>query len=240
MIDRAQGCEIMPFMKAFLKAIQSDFAAAFERDPSARTLLGPIEVILTYSGFQALLSHRFCHVLDRLKVPLIPRLLAHFTRIITGVEIHPSALIGNGVFIDHGMGVVIGQTAIIGDNVTLYQGVTLGGTGKQKGKRHPTIGSGSVIGANATVLGNILIGKNVRIGAGSVVVHSVPDDCTVVGVPAEIVRIKGDPISEDPLEHGDLPDPMEELRLRMSALQKEVENIETHLKGHAKGKDAEE
>lgn len=208
-----------------------DFKAIFDRDPAARTLLAPVEIILTYAGFQAIVVHRLNHVLYRLKIPLLPRLLSHVARFFTGVEIHPGATIGSGFFIDHGMGVVIGETAEIGNNVTLYQGVTLGGTGKETGKRHPTVGSNVVVGAHATVLGNIRIGNNVKIGAGSVVVTSVPDNCTVVGVPAEIVRIQGEKVSTENLDHGDLPDPLKELRDRMALLQKEVENIDGHMKG---------
>ena len=212
-------------------ATNADFKAVFDRDPAARTPLGPVEVILTYAGFQALLVHRFSHFLYRLKIPIIPRLLAYISRIFTGVEIHPGATIGPGFFIDHGMGVVIGETSEIGDNVTLYQGVTLGGTGKEKGKRHPTIGNNVVVGANATVLGNISIGNNVKVGAGSVVVTSVPDNCTVVGVPAEIVRIQGGKVPTESLDHGNLPDPIKELRERIAFLQREIENLDTHMKG---------
>lgn len=214
-----------------IRNIIADYKAVFERDPAARTLFGWLEIFLTYSGFQAVLIYRISHLLHRLKIPVIPRLLAHLVRIITGVEIHPAAKIGKGFFIDHGMGVVIGETTEIGDNVTLYQGVTLGGTGKQKGKRHPTVGNHTVVGAGATVLGNIRIGSNVRVGAGSVVVDSVPDRCTVVGVPAEIVKIEGGKIPTDILDHGNLPDPVKELRERIAALQKEIESVDEHMKG---------
>ncbi|MBI4550100.1 MAG: serine O-acetyltransferase [Candidatus Omnitrophica bacterium] len=217
-------------MNLFSK-IAKDFRAIFDRDPAARTPFGAIEVVLTYSGFQALLVHRVAHVLHRYKIPLIPRLLAHLIRIVTGVEIHPGAAIGPGFFIDHGMGVVIGETAEVGENVTLYQGVTLGGTGKEKGKRHPTIGNNTVIGAHATVLGNIRIGNNVKIGAGSVVVGSVPDNCTVVGVPGEIVRINGGKVPTENLDHGDLPDPVKELRDRIAFLQQEIDSLDGHMKG---------
>ncbi len=218
-------------MSNTVKYITRDFKAVFERDPAARTLFGFVEVFLTYAGFQALLIHRFTHVLYQLRIPLIPRLFSHFVRMFTGVEIHPGATIGPGFFIDHGMGVVIGETTEIGSNVTIYQGVTLGGTGKEKGKRHPTIGDNVVIGANATVLGNIRIGNNVKIGAGSVVVTSVPDNCTVVGVPAEIVRIQGGKIPTESLDHGDLPDPVKELRERIAFLQQEIESLDHHMKG---------
>lgn len=213
-----------------LTIIPCDFKAVFDRDPAARTILGPVEVIFTYAGFQALFVHRFAHILHKLGVPLLPRLMSHLMRIITGVEIHPGATIQEGFFIDHGMGVVIGETTEIGKNVTLYQGVTLGGTGKEKGKRHPTIGNNVVIGANATVLGNIKIGNNVKIGAGSVVVTSVPDHCTVVGVPAEIVRIGGEKVPTESLDHGDLPDPVKELRDRIVVLQQEIDTLDSHMK----------
>ncbi|HNV85686.1 MAG TPA: serine O-acetyltransferase [Candidatus Omnitrophota bacterium] len=212
-------------------SILKDFKAVLDRDPAARTIFAPIEILLTYSGFQALVVHRISHSIYKLRIPLLPRLLSHLARFFTGVEIHPGATIGSGFFIDHGMGVVIGETAEIGSNVTLYQGVTLGGTGKEKGKRHPTVGNNVVVGAHATVLGNIRIGNNVKIGAGSVVVTSVPDNCTVVGVPAEVVRIQGEKVSSQNLDHGDLPDPLKELRERMLLLQREIENLDGHMKG---------
>ena len=213
------------------ETFQSDFRACFERDPAARTPLGFLEVILTYSGYHALLAHRVIHFLhSNLHLPLLPRILSQFVRFLTGVEIHPGAKIGPGFFIDHGMGVVIGETTVIGKNVTLYQGVTLGGTGTQRGKRHPTVGHNVVVGAGAKVLGNIRIGNNVKIGAGSVVVHSVPDNCTVVGVPGEIVRQEGKKTPTLNLDHGDLPDPVEELKHRIRSLQKEVDLLEKQVK----------
>ena len=175
-------------------SIIADFKIIFERDPAARNWL---EVILCYPGFQALVFHRFSHWLYNLDLPLIPRLMSHFSRFITGIEIHPGANIGQGVFIDHGTGVVIGETAIIGNKCLIYQGVTLGGTGKENGKRHPTLGENVVVGAGAKVLGNILIGNQVRIGAGSVVLKDVTSDCTVVGIPGRIVYRKGTKV--DPL-----------------------------------------
>lgn len=216
-----------PFRTVYL-----DFKACFERDPAAKTPLGFIEVILLYSGFHATLVHRFSHLIYKLKVPLIPRILSQFVRFFTGIEIHPGAKIEPGFFIDHGMGVVIGETTEIGKNVTLYQGVTLGGTGAQRGKRHPTIGDHVVVGAGAKVLGNIRIGNDVKIGAGSVVVHSVPDHCTVVGVPAEIVRKEGHRISAVNLDHGDLPDPVKALKNRIRFLQKEIEYMEERIKAY--------
>lgn len=213
----------------FWKDIEADFKIIFERDPAARTPLGFLEVILCYSGFHAIFWHRINHFLHtNLKIPLLPRLMAQLVRWLTGIEIHPGATIGKGFFIDHGMGVVIGETTIIGENVIIYQGVTLGGTGKERGKRHPTIGDEVVVGAGAQVLGNITIGSGSRIGAGSVVITSVPDNCTVVGVPGEIVRRQGTHVST--LDHGDLPDPVKELRERIGFLQREVDSMEDVLK----------
>jgi len=154
-----------------LKALRADFQTVFERDPAARNWL---EVLFCYPGLQALMFHRVAHWLWNLGLPFIPRLLSHISRFFTGIEIHPGATIGHSVFIDHGMGVVVGETAIIGNCCLIYQGVTLGGTGKESGKRHPTLGENVVVGAGAKVLGNIQIGNNVRIGAGSVVLREVP------------------------------------------------------------------
>ncbi|WP_017305987.1 serine O-acetyltransferase [Spirulina subsalsa] len=184
-----------------LSTLIADFKIIFERDPAARNGL---EVLFCYPGLQALLLHRVAHWLWNLGLPFIPRLLSHISRFFTGIEIHPGATIGEGVFIDHGMGVVIGETAIVGDYCLIYQGVTLGGTGKESGKRHPTLGENVVVGAGAKVLGNLLIGNNVRIGAGSVVLRDVPSDCTVVGVPGRVLYRSG--VRVDPLEHGRLPD----------------------------------
>jgi serine O-acetyltransferase len=184
-----------------LSSLIADFKIIFERDPAARNWL---EVILCYPGLQALILHRFSHRLYNLGLPLIPRLMSHIGRFFTGIEIHPGATIGKGVFIDHGMGVVIGETAIIGDYCLIYQGVTLGGTGKQSGKRHPTLGENVVVGAGVKVLGNISIGHDVRIGAGSIVLRDVPADCTVVGIPGRVVYRAGEKV--DPLDHSNLPD----------------------------------
>lgn len=190
-----QGNDLM------ISSVIADFRIIFDRDPAARNWL---EVLFCYPGFQALVFHRFAHRLYRFGIPFIPRLISHFARFLTGIEIHPGAQIGRGVFIDHGMGVVIGETAIVGDYALIYQGVTLGGTGKESGKRHPTLGENVVVGGGAKVLGNIYIGNNVRIGAGSVVLRDVPSDCTVVGVPGRVVYRSG--VRVDPLEHGNLPD----------------------------------
>ncbi|MEM9264951.1 MAG: serine O-acetyltransferase [Cyanobacteria bacterium P01_F01_bin.13] len=183
-----------------LRTLIADFKVVFERDPAARNVL---EVLFCYPGLHALALYRVAHVLWKLGLPFVPRLISHLARLITGIEIHPGATIGEAVFIDHGMGVVIGETAIVGDYSLIYQGVTLGGTGKETGKRHPTLGTQVVVGAGAKVLGNIQIGNNVRIGAGSVVLRDVPSDCTVVGVPGRIVHRANRP---GPLEHGQLPD----------------------------------
>ncbi|MBG1257803.1 serine O-acetyltransferase [Nostoc commune] len=184
-----------------LSILRADFRIIFERDPAARNWL---EVLFCYPGLQALLFHRLAHWLYTVGLPFFPRLISHLARFLTGIEIHPGAVIGKSVFIDHGMGVVIGETAIVGDYALIYQGVTLGGTGKECGKRHPTVGENVVFGAGAKVLGNIQIGNNVRIGAGSVVLRDVPSDSTVVGVPGRIMYRSG--VRVAPLEHNNLPD----------------------------------
>lgn len=184
-----------------LKILKADFDIIFERDPAARNAF---EVLFCYPGLQALWLHRFAHSLHRMGLPFVPRLISHISRFITGIEIHPGAQIGHSVFIDHGMGVVIGETAIIGNACLIYQGVTLGGTGKESGKRHPTLDNNVVVGAGAKVLGNIQLGNNVRIGAGSVVLRDVPADCTVVGIPGRIVYREGAKVN--PLDHARLPD----------------------------------
>jgi serine O-acetyltransferase len=209
------------------RKIQRDFNAALSMDPAATSRL---EVVLTYAGFHALLFYRFAHWLSRKRVPFVPRALSQFARFITGIEIHPSAMIGSGLFIDHGMGVVIGETTEIGDNVTLFQGVTLGGTGKQRGKRHPTIGNHVVVGAGAKVLGPITIGDYVKIGANSVVLQDVPDHSTVVGIPGRIVRIKDERVADEALmDHIHIPDPIAdrliELQVQMDMLKKELESL---------------
>src|SRR5512143_1087141 len=170
-------------MTETLKKIGKDFRAALSMDPAATSKL---EVILTYSGFHALLFHRIAHWLWKRRIPFLPRALSQLARFLTGIEIHPGAAIGAGLFIDHGMGVVIGETTEIGDNVTLFQGVTLGGTGKERGKRQPTLGNHVVIGAGAKVLGAITIGDHVKVGANAVVLRDVPPHSTVVGVPGRV------------------------------------------------------
>ncbi len=208
-----------------LSTLTADFRIIFERDPAARNWL---EVLFCYPGLQALLLHRLAHRLYNFKLPFVPRLISHIARFLTGIEIHPGAQMGQGVFIDHGMGVVIGETAIIGDYALIYQGVTLGGTGKETGKRHPTLGENVVVGAGAKVLGNLEIGNNVRIGAGSVVLRDVPSDCTVVGIPGRVVFRSG--VRVNPLEHGSLPDSeaavIRTLLDRLDSLEQQVESLQ--------------
>ncbi|MBI3311939.1 MAG: serine O-acetyltransferase [Candidatus Omnitrophica bacterium] len=206
----------------------SEVRACFERDPAARNLM---EVILASPGLHAIIGHRLAHGLDRLSIPILPRALMMFVRWWTGIEIHPAARLGRGLFIDHGMGVVIGETTVIGRNVTLFQGVTLGGTGKERGKRHPTIGDHVVIGAGAKVLGNILVGDHSIIGANAVVIRDVPEHSTVVGIPGRIAKIKDRHFPGINLDHTHLPDPLTE---RLEALQHEIDQIEHHLKEHRK------
>jgi len=203
---------------------RDEIKASFERDPAATNYL---EVLLSYSGLHAIIFHRTSHRLYKWKVPLLPRLLSQISRHITGIEIHPGAEIGKGFFIDHGMGVVIGETSIIGDNVTIFQGVTLGGTGKEKGKRHPTIGNNVVIGTGAKILGNIVIGDNVNIGANAVVIKDVPANSTVVGVPGRIAKKEGKRVAGISLDHTHLPDPLAE---RLENLQNEIDFIENEIK----------
>ena len=203
-----------------------EIKAVFERDPAAKNTL---EVILLYSGLHAIIYYRISHALYRVGIPILPRLVSQIARFLTGIEIHPGATIGKGLFIDHGMGVVIGETSIIGDNVTLFQGVTLGGTGKEKGKRHPTLGNNIVVGTGAKVLGNINIGDGVMIGANAVVVKDVPADSTVVGVPGRIVKKEGKEIPGIRLDHTSLPDPLAQA---LDHLQDEINHIEGELKKH--------
>ena len=212
-------------MSDTLRKIKNDFNAALSMDPAATNRF---EVALTYAGFHAMLFYRLSHWLVNRRIPFLPRALSQFARFLTGIEIHPGATIGSGLFIDHGMGVVIGETSEIGNNVTLFQGVTLGGTGKQRGKRHPTIGSHVVVGAGAKVLGPITVGDYVKIGANSVVLQDVPDHSTVVGIPGRIVRIKDERVADDALmDHIHIPDPIAdkliELQVQIDALKNELE-----------------
>lgn len=204
------------------QALKEDFRIIFDRDPAAHHWL---EVMCCYPGFHALALYRLAHWLHGRRVAFIPRLISHLTRFFTGIEIHPGAVIGKGVFIDHGMGVVIGETAIVGDYCLIYQGVTLGGTGKETGKRHPTLGQHVVVGAGAKILGNILIGDYARIGAGSIVLREVPAHCTAVGVPGRnICRTN---TQTCPLEHGQVPDveavAIQALLDRIERLEQQVE-----------------
>jgi serine O-acetyltransferase len=202
-------------------AIREQLNTVFQKDPAARSV---IEIVLCYPGFHAILLHRMAHRIYSGGWFTLARIVSQFSRAATGIEIHPGATIGRRFFIDHGMGVVIGETTEIGDDVLLYQGVTLGGTGKGTGKRHPTIGDSVVIGTGAKILGNIRIGDHAKVGAGSVVVRSVPDHSTVVGVPGRVVGgVDTDIDSEDALEHGRLPDPegqaIDELTRRVAQLE---------------------
>ncbi|NCO65553.1 MAG: serine O-acetyltransferase [Candidatus Aquicultor secundus] len=187
------------------RTLKEEINTTFEKDPAAKSV---IEVLLCYPGFHAIMMHRLAHYLYKKRVPLIPRVMSQFSRFVTGIEIHPGATIGRRFFIDHGMGVVIGETTEIGDDVLVYQNATLGGTGKEKGKRHPTLGNHVVVGAGAKVLGAITVGDNVKVGAGSVLVRSVPANTTIVGIPGRVVMSQGQRLTaEEELQHGHLPDP---------------------------------
>jgi len=204
------------------RAIREQIDTVFRGDPAAKSA---VEIFFCYPGFHSILLHRAAHRMYLSGFPLLARIVSQFNRTVTGIEIHPGATIGRRCFIDHGMGVVIGETTEIGDDVLLYQGVTLGGTGKDKGKRHPTIGDNVVIGTGAKILGNITIGAHTKIGAGSVVIRSVPEYSTVVGVPGRVVRQRVD--TGDYLEHGTLPDPEGQL---IDDLTKRIEHLEAQLK----------
>jgi serine O-acetyltransferase len=216
--------------------LKKDIQAVFDRDPAAKST---IEVVLCYPGLHVIWCHRLAHSLYRRGWIVLPRLISALARFLTGIEIHPGAKIGEGLFIDHGMGVVIGETAEIGDNVTLYQGVTLGGTGKEKGKRHPTIGDNVVIATGAKVLGSFTVGANSKIGAGSVVLHAVPPNSTVVGIPGKVVSKDGNKVLSDEaanidLNHDNLPDPEGEMLLclhrHLARLEERVAQLEEELK----------
>ena len=214
----------MPSLKRIYSVIKEDIQTIYDKDPAAENIL---EVIFCYPGLHALILHRIAHKLNYWKIPLLPRMLSNFSRFLTGIEIHPNARIGRRFFIDHGMGVVIGATTIIGDDVLLYQGVTLGGTGKEHGKRHPTLGDNIVVGSGAKVLGNITIGSNSRIGAGSVVIDDVPENSTVVGIPGRIVHQKL--LIEGQLFHNRIPDPvtcqLNRLKYEVQELKNKVDEI---------------
>lgn len=207
-----------------LRTLLADLRAPLARDPAAR---GWLDVVLSYPGFHAITAHRLIHALYRTGLPLLPRFLSHVNRFLTGIEIHPAARIGAGFFIDHGMGVVIGETAELGEGVTLYQGVTLGGTSLQRGKRHPTLRDRVTVGVNAVVLGAITIGENSRVGAGSVVVKDVPPNATVVGIPARVVLQDGQPVhAVSARPQVDMPDPNAQL---IAELTRRVAELERHL-----------
>jgi len=212
---------------SLITSIRKDIKAVFDHDPAA---ISTIEVLLAYPGFHARQFHRLAHTLFRWHIPVLPRLISHINRFLTGVEIHPGAKIGEGFFIDHGMGVVIGETSEIGDNVTLYQGVTLGGTSHQRAKRHPTLGNNVVVGVGAQLIGDITIGDNAKVGAGSVVVTSVPANTTVVGVPGRVVEVRNP--DTDTVER--LPDPVGE---RLEILERRVAELEKRLAGSKGSKD---
>jgi len=208
-----------------LARIKEDIGVVFDRDPAARSMW---EVLLCYPGLHAIWLHRISHWFYKRDFVLVPRMISNLARFLTGIEIHPGATIGKGLFIDHGTGIVIGETAEIGDNVTLYQGVTLGGTGKEKGKRHPTVGDNVVVASGAKVLGSFKVGDNSKIGAGSVVLKEVPPNSTVVGIPGQVVwhngkKINGINVGTIDLEHGDLPDPVAEM---MNCMQRNMRKLE--------------
>ncbi len=211
---------VILFIAAIAITFRGEVKAAFERDPAATSFL---EVLLTYSGLHAIIMYRIAHGLLKLKVPFFPRFISQFAKFITGIEIHPGAKIGKDSFIDHGMGVVIGETSVLGDNVTLFQGVTLGGTGKQRGKRHPNIGNNVVIGTGAKILGNITIGDNSYVGANAVVIKDVPANSTVVGIPGRITKQDGKKIDVK-LDHIHVLDPIKQA---MEELEKRIKKLES-------------
>lgn len=214
------------------KRMKEDIDVIFEQDPAARST---IEIILTYSGLHAIWSHRIAHALYKRRLKFLARAVSQISRFFTGIEIHPAAKIGRRLFIDHGMGVVIGETCEIGDNVTVYQGVTLGGTGKEGGKRHPTIEDNVLIATGAKVLGSIVIGENSKVGAGSVVLKDVPANSTVVGIPGKVVIKDGVRLKQD-LNHRDLPDPVEDqcqqMQQQIDELKQELTELRKELKKH--------
>ncbi|MFA6074993.1 MAG: serine O-acetyltransferase [Negativicutes bacterium] len=216
--------------------IKRDIDVVLERDPAANSVL---EVILCYPGLHAIWAHRISHWLFKHNMIVIARLLSQTARFFTGIEIHPGATIGNNFFIDHGTGVVIGETTEIGDDVTLYQGVTLGGTGKEKGKRHPTIGNNVVVASGAKVLGSFTVGDNSKIGAGSVVLKQVPPNSTVVGIPGQIVMRDGKRLMKDGLDHDNMPDPVAEMMVCMhrqiSHMEQRIEQLEKEKNSETKG-----
>lgn len=219
------------------KTIKSDISAVFDNDPAARSWF---EVVFTYSGLHAIWWHRIGHWFYKRGIFTVARIVSQFSRFMTGIEIHPGAVIGKRLFIDHGMGVVIGETCVIGDDVTLYQGVTLGGTGKEKGKRHPTIGNNVIIGSGAKVIGSFTVGENSRIGPNTVVIKEVPPNSTVVCIPGKIVKRDG--VRVNRLDHTSLPDPVidifEELQKQINDLKSQLEQ-ERYKNGGAREHDAQ-
>ncbi len=211
----------MRLIKKVFSQIKEDIQTIYDKDPAAENIL---EVLFCYPGLHALILHRIAHKLNYWKIPLIPRIISNISRFLTGIEIHPAAQIGRRFFIDHGMGVVIGATTIIGNDVLLYQGVTLGGTGNEHGKRHPTLHDNIVVGSGAKILGNIDIGSNSRIGAGSVVVDNVPENSTVVGVPGRIVRQKL--LIQGQLMHNRIPDPV---TCQLNRLKYELQDVKEQI-----------
>lgn len=209
-------------MAGWIKSVREDIASVFDRDPAARS---SIEVLLCYPGLHAVWAHRVNHWLWTHHLQLLARFLSQVSRLLTGIEIHPGAQIGRRFFIDHGMGIVIGETSIVGDDVTLYQGATLGGTGKEKGKRHPTLRNNVTVGAGAKILGNVVLGENCRVGAGSVVLRDVPDNSTIVGVPGHIIVRNGQRVViTDPKE---ISDPLSDL---LAALTRQVEELDERVR----------
>ncbi|SFM38406.1 serine O-acetyltransferase EpsC [Salibacterium qingdaonense] len=215
------------------KTLKNDMDVVFEQDPAARSRL---EVVFTYAGVHAIWSHRIAHLLWKKKMYFLGRLLSQISRFFTGIEIHPGAVIGQRLFIDHGMGVVIGETCEIKDNVTIYQGVTLGGTGKEKGKRHPTIEDNVLIATGAKILGSMTIGRNSNIGGGSVVLKEVPPNSTVVGIPGKVVVQDGVKVERNDLNHHKLPDPVSD---KFKELEQEIAELKREL-AEQKGKTIKE
>jgi len=234
---KGRGCRLA---SSAIDQIREDIDAVKQRDPAAMSTL---EVLTSYSGLHALWLHRLAHKLHGSGVPLLPRWISQFNRLFTQIEIHPGATIGKGLFIDHGSGVVIGETTEIGDNVTLYQGVTLGGTGKETGKRHPTLGDNVIVGAGAKVLGSVKVGDDAKIGAGSVVVLDVPRDSTVVGNPGRPVLLRGQKVGIPDIDYRHLPDPVAEavkcLVARIVEMEKELDELHPGREGQRQAAVAE-
>ena len=222
-------------LRNVVREVASDVATARERDPAARRA-GTVEILSSWAGVQALLAHRVAHALNQAEIPLAPLAISYVTRSITGVEIHPAAQIGDDFFIDHGSGVVIGETAEIGDRVTLYQGVTLGGTGFARGKRHPTVEDDVVVGSGAKLLGPIRVGRGSKVGANTVVIEDVPPQTTVVGNPGHPVRVEGRPVEGPDTDWIHLPDPIAEA---LKELSERIAELEKRL-ADATGEDARE